>query len=131
VKLTLTAIFDEDVRKQVRDEIMGECRKIARSVFDDKITAEMTRLGATLVSKFTKDEFLKTTKKAIREMLKESFYWDGIKDEITEAIEEAATKNINAKLANKTVWEAKEQDAYVRKVVQQELKKIFAAGAKD
>jgi hypothetical protein len=124
MQITLRAVFDEENRKQVVDAVLGEARKIARETIDAAIRAEVLRISKVVEERFTKTQQLsKFITDALQRVLTER--WLEIRSRIDEHVALAADEVVAKKMASKTVWEAESQDAYVRQVVAQELKKIL------
>lgn len=126
MKIFITALLEEETRKQIREAILGEARGIARSVLDQTVTVELKRIGATLHDRYAKNDWL--MKGMVKEILTEVLNnnWDKIAIKFYERLDVAAEEVIAKKLKNKTVWEAKHQDEYIRKIVGKEIVRILA-----
>jgi hypothetical protein len=126
MQITLKALFDEETRKQIRDQVLGEARGVARAAIDQTINAEITRVVAALTAGYRADLNTRLNEAialSVRGMVTSS--WDKVKQSVDEYVEKAAAMIVARKLADKTVWEAKSQDAYIRQTVRSELKTIF------
>jgi ABC-type Fe3+-citrate transport system substrate-binding protein len=112
---------------------------MARSVFDTEVKREMARLlesyllnnkdTGNLVRNGLRSLFQETWQSNIKEMLMEVaaetlqiLHPDSIRLVTERYLDEA----IGKKLQNKTVWQASEQDAYIRRVAREEMKRAFS-----
>lgn len=97
MKLTLTALFDDETRAQIRESVLGEARGIARSVLDKTVIEEMRRL----VDKYITHQygglavkFQEALKTVVTGMVRETFsdpeFADLIRAEVREGVETAA-----------------------------------------
>jgi hypothetical protein len=128
MKLTLTALFDDETRKQVREEVLGEARKIARSVIDLEVGAEVKRLGQNLQTRILGNDYQAHLR--LKEVVKDviTAHWEPtvkpMLEELIKALAEKAVDRLVAKkLADKTVWEASKQELYVRQIARDEMVK--------
>lgn len=130
MKLFLTAILDEDFRKQVQKAILDQARAVARTSIDEAVKAEIVRVAKNIATNaYERERYFKTAMtEAVKELIES--HWDGIKAKVDELIEAAANRVVAQKLKDKTVFEAAKQDEYMRKVVRSELKKIWFDGEK-
>lgn len=143
MKLSITAIFDEEVRKQIHTQILSEAKGVARSEIDKTIGAELKRVVNGLAQEFSSGyrgnpsyRVTEVLRETIREILTNN--WEKISALISERVETllegklknlaeaAVTKAVEAKMAKLTVWKASEEDDYVRRVVRSEVKKMLA-----
>jgi hypothetical protein len=127
VHFSLNAIIDDDTRKQIRKALLEEVKGITRAILDETVTIELKRLVESLQERYVKNDWLLKglVKEVIGDIVKGHSFGD-LQLSIAEAVEAAAQKNINQKLANKTVWEASKQETYIREIVVQELRKRLA-----
>lgn len=119
MKLTLTALFDDATRAQVREAVLGEARGVARSVIDGEIEAEIKRTvnkhldgnwgGATR-------KFEEVLNRLLGVMLKNS--WDDLAKMIQTAAERAAQLALSQKARML-------DDAGVRALVRDEVRKML------
>lgn len=128
MKLTLTALFDDDTRAQIKEQVLGEARSIARSAIDNEVNAEIKRVGRSLYQRWTNPDW--TVQDQMRKAIKEAVLdrWDGLKNEIVQVAIKAVDDAVAEKLKTKTVWEAQKQDAYIRKVFREEMKSLIGGG---
>lgn len=142
---TLRALFDEQTRKELRDAVLGEAKTVARNEIDTAIREEVKRIGADIGSRLrdaTDWRVKNMLVEAVQQVLTPSYWQDnkiGVLFEellqrvlhqrlgkLTEQmVKDATDKAVAEKLRTKTVWEASSQDAYVRKVVRDELRKMM------
>lgn len=142
---TLRALFDEQTRKELRDAVLGEAKTVARNEIDAAIREEVKRIGADIGSRLrdaTDWRVKNMLVEAVQQVLTPSYWQDnkiGVLFEellqrvlhqrlgkLTEQmVKDATDKAVAEKLRTKTVWEASSQDAYVRKVVRDELRKMM------
>lgn len=121
MKLTLTALFDEETRKQVREAIFLEAKSIPRGEVATVVHAELKRAAEAAIKGMVTDpwRFRDLMRETLKSVVTEQ--WDSLKAQIEKLLEESANKIIAKKLADKTVFEAEKQHVYVAAVVRREL----------
>lgn len=126
MKAKIELLFDEDFRKEIKSKFLEIANSIPREEISATIKAEMERVTKQAVASASMHwNLAEIAKEQIRGLFaSRSPMWEG---ELRKAVREAADEEILQKLKNKTVWEAEKQDAYIRKVVREELKKMLAS----
>lgn len=142
---TLRALFDEQTRKELRDAVLGEAKTVARNEIDAAIRDEVKRIGADIGSRLrdaTDWRVKNMLVEAVQQVLTPAYWRDNqigvLFEEVLQRVlhqrlgklteqmvKDATDKAVAEKLRTKTVWEASSQDAYVRKVVRDELRKMM------
>lgn len=140
MKFILSALIDDETRKSIREMVLGEAKATARAEIDTAVKAEIQRIAATLNQQLhdrNNWRLVSIVTEAVRSILTVDYWNDKVRDEfesmlqavvhgrlnklIDQMVKDATDKIVAQKLRDKTVWEAKEQDAYVRRVVRSEL----------
>jgi len=137
MKIHLSAILDKEFRDQVRNTVLEVAKSISREETNATLKAEAERiLSAVVVSSYRLNDLVKEaivsllqnhwtevgqliqaeTRKAVDDRLGSS---SAIGSALKPLINRQLEKAVAQKLRDKTVWEAKEQDAYVRKVARE------------
>ena len=126
MKFSILAMVDEDTRKRIREVILGEAKAFTREQVNATVASELARILKHHIEKFTdtKYKLQDLVKVAVKELVQDT--WGTISQKIDAAVEEAADKAVVRKLKNKTVWEAKSQDDYIRNIVRLELHDMVA-----
>lgn len=136
-------ILDEESRKSIRELLFGEARGAAREEvrrsFDDEAKRTISNslegllkstydlrlaiveaVRGELKNPWPNNSMGKQFKQLISELINDTY-----KATIEKLVAEEVEKVVAAKLANKTVWEAKEQHDYIAGVTRAELKKAL------
>lgn len=117
MKLTLTALFDDDTRAQIRESVLGEARGIARSVLDKTVIEEMRRLvDKYIVHDFgsARQKFQTSLETVVREMVAESFS----KGDLEVLVRAEAREAVNVAVAD-------EATGTVRSIAREEIRACF------
>lgn len=140
MKAKLTMDVDKETEKSIKDLVLGFARGFARSEFEKGIKDEIARLTKKMSTSFTNDY---ATKLLIKEVLASmvSDQWNTLSKSVRAVIKEVIEQELGArikalaedavrlavaqKLKDKTVWQASEQDNYVRNVVRSEVRNML------
>lgn len=132
MQLTLKALFDEDTRKQLREVILGQAKSIARSELTEVIRAELEKKIALFLERITSQDRWGSSP-PVSNLLTEAIgrviqnKWSEIGSKIDAAMQKAADTVIAEKMKNKTVFEAEQQEMYMRQLIRSELRKLAGA----
>lgn len=129
LQIPLDEAFREAVAKAANDVVKTLCRaefvkaateEIQRLVHSNDAVMEVIRRGViSSTNDFLRGVGGDLVAAAVDRLIKSDFY-KGIEVYAQKAVEESADRVVAKKLADKTVWEAKSQEAYVRNIARNE-----------
>jgi uncharacterized membrane protein YheB (UPF0754 family) len=123
MKFSITALIDEDTRKQLRDVLLGQVKGLTRELLTETILDEIRR---KLDNALPSDKWYWQThiQQQLVEVLKKvvGSQWDSIGAVITKAAKESVEKVVADKMANKVFWEAQQQRDFIREIVREEMR---------
>jgi hypothetical protein len=142
MQFKLTALLDDQARKEMKETILSLAKGIARNEVETTIRDEVKRLAADLsrqigdknswhlkglvleaVQRFFTDQWTPLSKD-LQAMMAEAIR-GSLQPLINELAKAACEYEIKKKMKDMTVWKAESQDEYVRKVVRSELRSIL------
>ena len=123
--MRFSMFIDDETRKQIRDALLSEVKGVSRSEIHSVFGAEMKRVGADIMGRWTRDSY--TLSQIIRDQLRDllTSRWASVAELVQELVQKQVDAAVAEKLKNKTVWEAQAQEAYIRNIVRQELRAIL------
>lgn len=123
MKFTITALIDEDTRKQLRETLLGQVKGLTREILSETIMAEIQR-KLDVAQTGDKWYWQSHIQQALVEVLKKVVgnNWDSIGAVVTKAAKESVEKVVADKMANKVFWEAQQQRDFIREIVREEMR---------
>lgn len=129
MKFNLTAIIDDETRKEFREQLLGMVRGLTREILNETILTEIRLKLDKAQHELAANDW--NWKRNIFSVMKEVMIeqtkteWPTIGRLIHDACVKSADVVVAQKLANKTVWEAAQQKDFIREIVRDEMKNSF------
>lgn len=129
MKFTITALIDDETRKQLRGVLDGMIRSISREALTEQVRYEIREKLNAAQNAMVKNDW--SWRNNIFTIMKEMMLaevktqWPAIGAMINDAANKFVEEAVLKKLANKTVWEAAQQKDFIREIVRDEIKNSF------
>lgn len=135
MQIRITALFDEETRKQVREAVLGEVKAIARSVIAGTIEDEIKRIVGKYIENPYGGGFSRKMDDILDRAIKSAFLgagWEPLTKKLEEFILDRVTKLSVRKQEIAKDFEGNmisDQEATVRKIAREELKRLLGSAA--